>query len=92
MSNDLLFGGKIVILGGDFRQLLPILPRSIRSKEINLSIKRCILWNVFHKFSLTCNIRAIDEDISFSKFVLDVGNGDLNDSDNYLYNIYIRYS
>ena len=25
-------------------------------------------------------MRAIDEDISFSKFVLDVGNGDLNDS------------
>ena len=31
MSNDLLFGGKIVIFGGDFRQLFPILPRSIRS-------------------------------------------------------------
>ena len=25
-------------------------------------------------------MRAIDEDISFSKFGLDVGNGDLNDS------------
>ena len=80
MSNDLLVGGKIVILGGDFRQLLPIIPRSIRSKVINLSIKSSILWNVFHKFQLTCNMRAIDEDISFSKFVLDVGNGDLNDS------------
>ena len=43
MSNDLLFGGKIVILGGDFRQLLPILPRSIRSETINLSIKSSIL-------------------------------------------------
>ena len=80
MSNDLLFGGKIVILGGGFRQLLPILPRSIRSEVINLSIKSSILWNIFHKFQLTYNMRVIDEDISFSKFVLDVGNGDLNDS------------
>ena len=79
-SNDLLFGGKIVILGGDFRQLLPILPRSIGSEVINLSIKSSILWKVFHKFQLTWNMRAIDKDISFSKFVLDVGNGDLNDS------------
>ena len=80
MSNDLLFGGKIVILCGDFRQLLPILPRSIRSEVINLSIKCSILWNVFHKFQLTWNMRAIDEDISFSKLVLDVGTGDLNES------------
>ena len=80
MSNDSLFGGKIVILGEDFRPLLPILSRSIQSEVINLSIESSILWNVFHKFQLTCNMRAIDEDISFSKFGLDVGNGDLNDS------------
>ena len=29
MNNDLLFGGKIVVLGGDFRQLLPVLTRGI---------------------------------------------------------------
>ena len=46
MSNDLLFGGKIVILGGDFIQLLPILPRSIRSEIINLSIKINVTVNV----------------------------------------------
>ena len=80
MSNDLLFGGKIVILGGNFRQLLPILSRSIRSEVINLSIESSILWNGFHKFQITCNMRAIDEDNSFSKFVLDMGNGDLNDN------------
>ena len=38
------------------------------------------MWNVFYKFKLTCNMRAIDKDISFSKFVLDVENGDLNDN------------
>ena len=52
MSNDLLFGGKIVILGRDFRALLPILPPSIRNEVINLSIKSRILWNVFYKFKL----------------------------------------
>ena len=39
MNNDLLFGGNIVILGSDFRQLLPVLPRGIRSEIVNLSIK-----------------------------------------------------
>ena len=35
---------------------------------------------MFYKLKLTCNVRDIDEDITFSKFVLDVGNGDLNDN------------
>ena len=61
---DCLFGGKIVILGEDFRQLLP---RSIciRSEVINLSIKSSILRNVF----ITCTMRAMDGDMTFSKFV-----------------------
>ena len=39
----LLFGGKIVILSGDFRQLLPVLPLANRSELINLSIKNILL-------------------------------------------------
>ena len=82
MNNNLLFGGKIVILGGDFRQLLPVLPRANRSELINLSIKNSLLWNSFTKFKLCRNMRITDEDIAFSEFVLDIGNGDLNDDDN----------
>ena len=45
MNNDLLVSGKIVILGGDSRQLLPVLQRKIRSEIVNLSIKNSFLWN-----------------------------------------------
>ena len=40
INNDLLFDGKIIIFGGDFRQLLIVLPRGIRSKIVNSSIKK----------------------------------------------------
>ena len=53
MNNALLFGSQIVVLGGDFRQLLPVLPRGIRSEIVNLSIKNSFLWNNFYKFKLT---------------------------------------
>jgi hypothetical protein len=40
MGNELTFGGKIVILGGDFRQTLPIVPGGTRDEIIADSIKR----------------------------------------------------
>jgi len=27
---DILFGGKVVVMGGDFRQLLPVIPRGTK--------------------------------------------------------------
>ena len=81
VNNNLLFVGKIVILGADYLQLLPVLPRANRSELIDLSI-RYILWNSFTKFELCRNMRIIDKDIAFSRFVLDIANGDLNYDDN----------
>ena len=49
INNYLLFGGKIVILDSDFRQLLLVLPRGIRSEIVNLSKKNSFLWNNIYK-------------------------------------------
>ena len=81
MNNDYPFGGKIVILGGDFRQILPVLPHGVRSEVVNLAIKNSLLWSVFHKFQLTRNMRVLNDEISFAQFVLNIGNGDSNDND-----------
>jgi len=38
MNNNLPFGEKIIVLGGDFRQLLPIKVHGTRNEIVNLSI------------------------------------------------------
>lgn len=80
MNNDVLLGGKIIILGGDFRQLLPIKVRGTRSEIVNLSIKFSFTWKYFVNFSLTQNVRVLPEEIEFAKFLLNIGDGKLNDS------------
>ncbi|XP_070171476.1 uncharacterized protein, partial [Polyergus mexicanus] len=79
MNNDFPFGGKIVLLGSDFRQLLPIKMHATRSEIVNLSIKFSSTWRHFVKFSLTQNMRVLPEEIEFAKFLLDMGDGILND-------------
>ena len=39
MGNDVPFGGKIIVLGGDFRQVLPVVPHGSRTATIANSIK-----------------------------------------------------
>ena len=39
MDNDLPFGGKIIVFGGDFRQLLPVKNRVTWGEIVDLSIK-----------------------------------------------------
>jgi len=47
MNNDLPFGGKIVLLGDDFKQLLLKCTRGTRSEIVNLSIKFSSVWKYF---------------------------------------------
>jgi len=80
MNNDLPFRGKIIVLGGDFRQFLPIKIHSIRSEIVNLSIKFSSTWRHFLNFFLTENIRVLPEETELAKFLLDTGDDVLNDS------------
>jgi ATP-dependent DNA helicase PIF1 len=75
MGNDLPFGGKTVVLGGDFRQCLPVVPRASASAQIAASIRTSPLWDHFapNTFQLTHNHRSQQAD--FSEWLLTVGNG-----------------
>lgn len=74
MSTKELFGGKVVIFGGDFRQVLPVVPRGTRSQTVNASLVKSYLWEKMEKITLKINMRAKNDE-EFSKFLLRVGNG-----------------
>uniref|UniRef100_A0A8R1IC92 ATP-dependent DNA helicase n=1 Tax=Caenorhabditis japonica TaxID=281687 RepID=A0A8R1IC92_CAEJA len=73
------FGGKRIVLRGDFRQILPVIRRGTKTDLINNCIKNSYLWNQFQKFSLLDNMRIINADANWIKFLLDVGDGAAND-------------
>ncbi|XP_047252267.1 ATP-dependent DNA helicase PIF1-like [Capsicum annuum] len=72
---DSPFGGKVIVFGGDFRQVLPIFPKSTRAEMVNASLVKPYLWHQMKKIKLTRNIRA-RTDSSFSKLLLRIGNGE----------------
>lgn len=43
-SNDDIMGGVTVVLADDFRQTLPVLPRSTPADELNACLKASQLW------------------------------------------------
>jgi len=47
INNNLLLSGKIIVLGGDFRQLLPIKIHGTQSKIVNFSIKFSSTWGFY---------------------------------------------
>ncbi|XP_015957461.1 uncharacterized protein LOC107481681 [Arachis duranensis] len=54
---NLPFGGKIIVLGGDFRQILPVIPKASGAKIVMASINSSILWKHFEVLTLTKNMR-----------------------------------
>ncbi|XP_026425235.1 uncharacterized protein LOC113321555 isoform X2 [Papaver somniferum] len=75
MDKDLPFGGKIVILGGVSRQVLPVVPNGTRAQTVDACAVRSTLWEKFEVLRLKENMPARD-DPSFSEFLLRVGDGE----------------
>lgn len=83
-AKDKIFGGKTIVLGGDFRQILPVVEKGGRPEIVDASVSKSLtIWPQCTVHTLTTNMRLRhiqnDEDCrelaSFSKWVLDVGDG-----------------
>lgn len=51
MDIDKPFGGKVIVFGGDFRQVLPIVPKFTRAETVNASLAKSYLWPLMGKNS-----------------------------------------
>ncbi|CAI0453986.1 unnamed protein product [Linum tenue] len=78
------FGGKCVLLGGDFRQTLPVVVEGGREESIDSSLTRSHLWKYFKVLPLTVNMRInatlnnlqrIYDGKDFASWVLAIGDG-----------------
>ena len=72
---DKPFGGKTVVLGGDFRQILPVIPQGTRQDTVKASISKSYLWSHAEVYTLTMNMRLRQADKEFAEWILKVGNG-----------------
>ena len=68
------FGGKIVICGGDFRQVLPVVQFGNRAQNMEVIAKNSACWTQVQHLYLTRNVRAA-ADPTFAEWILGVGNG-----------------
>ena len=85
-KRDQIFGGLTVLLGGDFRQILPVIPKGKRQEVVQACINRSHLWKSCKVFTLTRSMRvneispdgSIDSNKQeFNKWVLNMGDGNL---------------
>ncbi|XP_076894065.1 uncharacterized protein LOC143546210 [Bidens hawaiensis] len=84
------FGGKSVLLVGDFRQTLPIIQGASKSTILASSLPRSYLWNDFKVYKLTENMRLQRPNITiskqnqisgFSSWLVSIGDGDIGTPD-----------
>ncbi|XP_019157984.1 PREDICTED: uncharacterized protein LOC109154705 [Ipomoea nil] len=79
------FGGKTVVLGGDFRQIVPVVPKGTRQDIVSSAINSSYLWDSCKVLRLTQNLRlcsvpnpgnrqALQE---FANWIANVGDGKL---------------
>ncbi|XP_065661052.1 uncharacterized protein LOC100209428 [Hydra vulgaris] len=76
-SNNFSFGGKVILMGGDFRQILPVVKRGRSAEVIESCLKCSEHWQYGQRFSLTVNMRVQIEEEEFSQWLLKLGSGTL---------------
>ncbi|XP_018444644.1 uncharacterized protein LOC108816573 [Raphanus sativus] len=82
------FGGKVVVFGGDFRQVLPVIHGAGRTEIVLAALNSSYLWKHVKVLKLTKNMRLLSNNLSaeeakdlqeFSQWILDIGDGKIGD-------------
>jgi ATP-dependent DNA helicase PIF1 len=73
-KEDLPFGGKTVVFGGDFRQTLPVVRKGSRAQIVDASLHRFYLLGLMQHLRLELNMRT-QKDPEFASFLLRIGGG-----------------
>lgn len=74
-DNTKPFGGITIVLGGDVRQILPVVPKGVREQIVGASLRRSILWTHVKILTLVLNMRLNNSDlenVSFANFLGEV--------------------
>ncbi|XP_072086983.1 uncharacterized protein [Arachis hypogaea] len=85
---DMPFGGKVVLLGGDFRQILSVIPMDSHQDIVQSSINSSYLWKFCIVLKLTTNMRLtvganhtqLRQISQFAEWLLTIGDGLAGDS------------
>ena len=62
MAKNTPFGGKVILLSGDFRQTCPVIPQGRQEDIVEASIRSSYLWPAFKIYKLTIPIRQAEDD------------------------------
>ncbi|XP_023644880.1 uncharacterized protein LOC17896811 [Capsella rubella] len=87
-KDNKVFGGKVVVFGGDFRQVLPVIIGAGRAEIVMSALNASYLWDHCKVLKLTKNMRLLSGNLSaaeateiqqFSDWLLAVGDGRINE-------------
>nr|XP_047142927.1 ATP-dependent DNA helicase pif1-like [Hydra vulgaris] len=76
-NNNFSFGGKVILMGGDFRQILPVVKRGRPAEVVESCLKCSEHWQYVQRFSLTENMRVQIGEEEFCQWLLKLGSGTL---------------
>ncbi|XP_025628778.1 uncharacterized protein [Arachis hypogaea] len=74
LENNNPFGGKVMVMGGNFCQVLPVVPKGSKSQMISASIVKSHLWAFTKIFHLRQNMRSLN-DRDFAEYLMRIGDG-----------------
>ncbi|KAL3088235.1 hypothetical protein niasHS_009532 [Heterodera schachtii] len=79
LLKSLPFGGKAVVIGGDWKQLTPVVPGGGHLDQYNASVKNSALFKHFTTHRLVTNHRLQSGQQQYRDFLRRVGTGAIND-------------